>query len=160
MSTIPPESFVILKKCSNIEMWGISFVQNDRKKPRFSFIFVWYCAFHIKFCCECVLLSRKTENSLIARNNLLRSQANMSDRRNKVFSLEVTSPGHILSNILSNIRVLTGSLWARFVFNVNISSSWCDILCHYSLTCFTSYCTNISLSTLTFLWRKDLLVSS
>ena len=36
----------------------------------------------------------------------------------KVFSHEVTSPGHIFPNILRNIRVLTGSLWTRFVLNL------------------------------------------
>lgn len=36
----------------------------------------------------------------------------------KISSHEVTSPGHIFSNILRNTRVLTGSLWMRFVLNL------------------------------------------
>ena len=80
----------------------------------------------------------------------------------KVFSHEVTSPGHIFPNFLRNIRVLTGSLWTSFVLNlIYLISVLADaIFCvtiHRHI--FTSYGTNISVSTLTFLWRKGLVAS-
>lgn len=92
MCTIAQKSFVILVKHLKIETWDISVVLNDRKDLNFRLFLFDSVASTANFCNE---FSRKTEVSLIARNNLLDPKLILQIGEAKVFSHEVTSLGHI-----------------------------------------------------------------